>query len=165
MSSVTTDGKPVLVEIEPNKLELDDDVELDGNVNFIGRAFRGERGIHIEGTITAAARLKCTRCGEPVERQLKFDFADIFVDSDDIETGTELEIGYDDLDVSPVSGGMINVNDIIREQIILELPEQIFCRDDCKGLCHKCGENRNLIDCSCDLDEVDPRWAALKNLN
>jgi uncharacterized protein len=52
----------------------------------------------------------------------------------------------------------------VREQILLNLPEQVFCKEDCKGLCQKCGANRNLIDCKCDSDETDPRWAALKNL-
>ena len=58
----------------------------------------------------------------------------------------------------------LDLKEIIREQILLNLPEQVFCTPDCKGLCPKCGANRNLIDCNCNETEIDPRWAALKNL-
>ena len=54
--------------------------------------------------------------------------------------------------------------EVVREQILLAMPEQVFCWEDCKGLCPKCGTNLNLIDCKCADDEVDPRWAALKSL-
>jgi uncharacterized protein len=46
----------------------------------------------------------------------------------------------------------------------LNLPEQVFCREDCRGLCAKCGANRNATDCGCEEKEIDPRWAGLKNL-
>ncbi|MGH7783338.1 MAG: DUF177 domain-containing protein, partial [Candidatus Binatia bacterium] len=56
-------------------------------------------------------------------------------------------------------------NEVVREQILLDLPDQVFCTENCRGLCPKCGANRNLIDCKCEEDNVDPRWAALNNLN
>jgi uncharacterized protein len=56
------------------------------------------------------------------------------------------------------------LTELVREQILLAVPEQVFCREDCKGLCLKCSANRNLIDCNCEEKEIDPRWAALKNL-
>jgi uncharacterized protein len=68
------------------------------------------------------------------------------------------------LDVAVYEGDKIDLGELVREQIILNQPEQVFCREDCKGLCEKCGANRNLIDCKCEEKEIDPRWAALKNL-
>jgi uncharacterized protein len=44
------------------------------------------------------------------------------------------------------------------------LPEQAFCREDCRGLCEKCGANQNLIDCKCEEKEIDPRWQGLREL-
>jgi len=61
-------------------------------------------------------------------------------------------------------GDELDLTELVREQILLNLPEQTFCNPDCKGLCPKCGQNRNLIDCNCEENETDPRWAALKNL-
>jgi uncharacterized protein len=49
--------------------------------------------------------------------------------------------------------------------LILETGEPVLCKEDCQGLCLKCGSNLNLIDCKCEDEQIDPRWAALKNLN
>ena len=68
------------------------------------------------------------------------------------------------MDVSVIEGFEIDLTELVREQILLNLPEQVFCREDCKGLCEKCGANRNLINCNCEEKEIDPRWSALKNL-
>ncbi|HEX8637491.1 MAG TPA: DUF177 domain-containing protein, partial [Pyrinomonadaceae bacterium] len=67
-------------------------------------------------------------------------------------------------DIAVLDNNKIDVAEIVREQILLNLPEPVYCRDDCKGLCPQCGANRNLIDCKCEEKEIDPRWAALKGL-
>ena len=87
-----------------------------------------------------------------------------FVTPDNLTVEKEAELRIEDLDVSIYEGDKIDLSELVREQIILNLPEKIFCSEDCKGLCAKCGANRNLIDCNCDKKELDPRWAALKNL-
>jgi uncharacterized protein len=69
-----------------------------------------------------------------------------------------------DLDVDAITSDELDLKEVVREQILLNLPEQEFCGEDCKGLCQKCGTNLNLIDCKCEETEIDPRWAALKNL-
>ena len=69
------------------------------------------------------------------------------------------------VELDEMEGSEIDLAEIAREQILLDLPQQFFCKDDCKGLCEKCGTNLNLKDCDCEDDEIDPRWAALKNLN
>jgi uncharacterized protein len=115
--------------------------------------------------ITAKIETECTRCLESVTRTLEIPFRDLFVDASRETTQRETELAIDDMDESLVIGGRIDLAEVVREQILLALPEQVLCREDCRGLCPKCGGNRNLIDCSCDRDEIDPRWAALKNLN
>ena len=54
--------------------------------------------------------------------------------------------------------------DAIRDALTLELPLRVLCKEDCKGLCPKCGHNLNEGPCGCDLREEDPRWDALKSL-
>ena len=78
--------------------------------------------------------------------------------------GVQLHVGTA-IDSLEMTGNAIDLAEIAREQILLELPQQFFCKDDCRGLCEKCGRNLNLKDCDCEDDEIDPRWAALKNLN
>ena len=70
----------------------------------------------------------------------------------------ESEIGFYE------NGGM-ELEDILREQILLALPMQRVCSDACKGICPICGKNRNEIACDCENGKVgDDRWAAFRNL-
>jgi uncharacterized protein len=52
----------------------------------------------------------------------------------------------------------------VNEQILLAVPARMLCREDCKGICPDCGIDRNTGECNCVTNEIDPRWAALKNL-
>jgi uncharacterized protein len=96
-------------------------------------------------------------------RPTDVEFDDIFV-SEPSSDGEAL-IEETELDEAYVENGEIDLAEVVREQILLDLPEQVYCSDDCKGLCPKCGSNLNLIDCNCIFSEIDPRWAALKGLN
>jgi uncharacterized protein len=66
------------------------------------------------------------------------------------------EQGYD--------GRQIDLGAIVREQILLDLPMDGLCREDCKGLCSVCGKDLNQGECGCERKPVDPRWAALKHV-
>ena len=57
--------------------------------------------------------------------------------------------------------GMLDIDETLIEQILLEFPTKLLCREDCKGLCPKCGKDLNEGDCSCPKKEIDPRFAAL----
>jgi len=52
----------------------------------------------------------------------------------------------------------------MREQFYLALPMKPLCREDCKGLCPRCGEDLNVKGCGCVIETADPRWEALKTL-
>jgi uncharacterized protein len=66
--------------------------------------------------------------------------------------------------VSYYEGDGLDLADVVREQVLLALPMQKLCRPDCQGICPVCGVNRNETTCQCKLQQVDERWAALKNL-
>ena len=87
-----------------------------------------------------------------------------FVTEENYTSEKEAEVRNDDLNVSIYDGEKIDLTDLVREQILLDLPTQILCREDCKGLCQKCGANLNEVNCNCAENETDPRWSALKNL-
>jgi uncharacterized protein len=59
----------------------------------------------------------------------------------------------------------LQLEDIVREQVLLQLPMQRVCSEACKGICPVCGANRNEVNCSCAVKPGDDRWMALKNLN
>ena len=66
--------------------------------------------------------------------------------------------------VADVAAGDVDLVQVAREQIYLNLPLKSVCRDDCKGLCATCGANRNRIECACSGDQPDPRLAPLLEL-
>lgn len=165
LASVGNAPKMLEMVLEPADIDLDgESVLLSGQTKFRGEIEGSSMKARLRGTIDTDVLLVCTRCLEPVNRNLGISFEAVFVDSGEENTDEAAEIGDEQLDESIVEGGKIDIAETVREQLLLALPEQVFCSDDCKGLCPKCGANRNLIDCKCADDEVDPRWAALKNL-
>ncbi len=61
-------------------------------------------------------------------------------------------------------GREIDLGGIVREQILLALPMDALCREDCRGLCPVCGKDLNQAECGCERQPADPRWGALKNV-
>jgi uncharacterized protein len=158
-------SRPFETSIPADELDLDNPTfRLTGEVRASGEIRKGSAQIDVNGSIIAPAEIDCARCLEPIARELTIDFAASFVAPENFAADKEREVSAEDLDVDVLESDQLDLNQLVREQIVLNFPEQVFCEPDCKGLCPKCGANRNLIDCNCDLDETDPRWEALKNL-
>lgn len=165
LANVGIRPKAIELTLSPDEIELDvDGVTLVGDVKFAGETAKIDDKVHVWGKVTTNAEIACVRCLEPVSQKFEIEFDDIFVDAADEPSDDELVLEGEDLDQSFVIDGKIDLAEVVREQLLLELPEQLVCREDCKGLCPKCGSNRNLIDCRCYEDEIDPRWSALKDL-
>lgn len=148
-----------------NEIELETDAaRLKNTVRVKGKIIKQSVQTKVAGEIFADAELDCSRCLQPIEKQLEIAFDSGFVTPEFYTQATEAELRADDLEVSLFEGDKINLTELAREQILLDLPAQVFCGEDCKGLCQKCGANRNLIDCNCVEKEIDPRWAKLKEL-
>jgi uncharacterized protein len=151
--------------VRPDEIDLDgESLKLAENAEFHGELQSVAGKAHIRGTISANAETSCSRCLEPVTLRIDEAFDDVFVDASEETKATETEVADMDLDEALVIGGSVDLAGVVREQILLAMPEQVYCREDCKGLCPKCGGNLNLIDCKCADDEIDPRWAALRDL-
>ena len=165
LANLGTTAKAIDIEFDPSEIDLAGEmIQLKGKTAFNGEIEGVDGKGQLRGSVKADVSVDCTRCLEPIERHFEFPFRAIFVDSSHEDTNAEAEVSDDALDESLVPDGQINMAEVIREQLLLAVPEQIFCREDCRGLCSKCGSNLNLIDCKCADDEIDPRWAALKNL-
>lgn len=165
LANVGTTAKKIDLALEPSEIDLvGEPVTLTGTTVLDGDTQRVNGRATVRGTISTNVSLDCTRCLDSIAKRLKIPFRAIFVDSSEEDTRAESEVGDARLDESLVEDGKIDMAEVVREQILLALPEQIFCREDCKGLCPKCGESLNLIDCRCADNEIDPRWAALRNL-
>ena len=157
--------KRVEVRIPVGEIVLDaENVRLVDEVAFRADVARNEAGVSLKGTIGLKVELDCTRCLNAVPHTTDISFDVNYVSPEQFAAEKEHEIQAVDLETDVLEGDRIDVREIVREQILLDLPEQVFCKPDCKGLCPICGADRNLINCSCEEAEIDPRWAALKNL-
>ena len=145
--------------------ELDlgtDDFRLLSNANAAGEVVKHIAQTDVSGTITVDAEFDCTRCLTPVKQEFKVAFDVSYIT--EIPEGATAEVEAGDLDTAVLADESLDLKEVVREQILLNLPEQVFCKEDCRGLCQKCGANRNLINCNCEEKEIDPRWSALKNI-
>lgn len=139
-------------------IKLKDVVKVEGNLK------RGIAQTDVRGKISARIEAECSRCLQAAEISLEFAFDAAFVTAENYTREKEAELKVDDLEVSVFDGDRIDLTELVREQILLNLPARIFCREDCRGLCQKCGANLNLIDCNCREEEIDLRWSKLKSL-
>jgi uncharacterized protein len=124
-------------------------------------------GVLVTGTARALAEGECVRCLEPVEQQLETDFQELFSypDADDrgrvkAEPADDAE---DDEDTLFIEDGLFDLEPVLRDVVVLALPMQPVCREDCLGLCPDCGLSLN-DDPDHHHDAVDIRWAALQGL-
>lgn len=123
------------------------------------------RDLEASGSFVAEGETVCDRCAEPVTLRLERDFRTVFVPADrgPAESG-DLELQADDLDIAFYDGAGIEVTDIFLEQVALALPVKVLCREDCRGVCPRCGENRNRSECDCPGETREGPFDVLKTL-
>jgi len=156
---------PFVHSFAPDEIDLDvETAKLKNAVEIRGELRKRIVQVDVKGEIFAEIETECSRCLLAADLKLKFPFEAAFVTAENYTQAKEAELKKDDLEVSIFNGDKIDVTELVREQILLNLPEQAFCREGCRGLCEKCGANQNLIDCKCEEKEIDPRWQGLREL-
>ncbi|HXG94831.1 MAG TPA: DUF177 domain-containing protein [Blastocatellia bacterium] len=126
------------------------------------QATRAGLTVRLVGDVAAKVQFDCDRCLAPLTMPVRQSFDLVYVPP--LGAGDEKELADDDLSMGFYQGEEIDVDDIVREQIELALPMARLCSENCEGLCSECGANLNEGKCSCMREEIDPRWAALKEL-
>ena len=113
-----------------------------------------EAGIlHMRGSITADMLCVCDRCGQEFE-STKETAVDAVLVEEESEDNPELFV---------LEGTEIDAQEVLSTCFILDMETKFLCREDCKGLCARCGRNLNLGPCGCGK-EIDPRFAVLEQL-
>ena len=108
------------------------------------------------GEITTCIHGVCDRCASAFDREIHFPINVVLV------TEMANEENEDEW-VFPLEGDSADLDDIVRTVFVLNLDSKLLCKEDCKGLCYRCGKNLNEGPCNCQK-ELDPRFAALKQL-
>lgn len=102
---------------------------------------------------------ECARCLAPVNECFSLDFERTVVTEGTLSE-EQLEEHFDEYAV--LDKGMLDIDEELREEIILSFPTKLLCSEDCPGLCPRCGKPRREGDCGCPEKEIDPRLAVLK---
>ena len=149
---------------QPDDLNpIDERVRLSEAANVTGNVRRAGNEVFVDGHVDTRVQLECDRCLKPVELPVSADFALEYIPGTDYESSSVAALSEEQMSVSVFDGEAIDVDEIVKEQILLAVPARTLCREDCKGICPECGIDLNTGQCNCAAEEVDPRWAALKS--
>jgi DUF177 domain-containing protein len=159
-------------EFAPDTIDLSPDMRQSAPLRTSGRATLIEEhhgkgvieDIRVQGDLATSVELACARCLEPVTREVQRKF-ELFYRPRGVDAGREeISVTQAEAEIGYYVGEGVLLEDILREQILLELPLRVICREDCKGLCPHCGQNLNQGECKCTAPVPDVRWEALKGL-
>lgn len=118
--------------------------------------------IRVRGHARVRMEAECDRCLDPLKYPIDSDFELYYRP---VSEGSTAEVAIDEGEsaIGFYQGDGIELDDVLREFVLLTLPMQQICRENCKGICPVCGQNRNHVTCSCESAKVDDRWAALRS--
>lgn len=146
-------------------LVLDDDRLVLLDPSTVSGEIRQRNGrVKVTGRVQARAQVECDRCLQPIELPIDSRFMLEYVTAEAYQAQQAVELTQEDLDLSVFDGEAIDVDELVKEELVLAIPDHVLCSENCKGICAKCGANKNLAECGCDTHEIDPRWAGLKKL-
>ena len=138
--------------------EEEDDLEPEGELEASLRLQITGDDVYVTGTASGSVKLQCGRCLESYSQRLGGKLAVPYLP----EGGDGVE--EDEEDVYIYQGDSIDLCGMLREQLLLTLPINQVCDEECKGLCPKCGIDLNKGDCDCPKKDVDDRLAVLAKL-
>ncbi|MBA4494741.1 YceD family protein [Paenactinomyces guangxiensis] len=114
--------------------------------------------IEVKAEQSTHATLTCSRCLSEIEIPVQTEWVEQFTDVENQAGETE------EHEIHLIEGNILDLTPYIREALLLSIPLAPVCREDCKGLCPKCGVNKNTDACECRIESIDPRLAKLQEL-
>lgn len=118
--------------------------------------------VFIDGNLEATVVSNCSRCLETTQFPIESTFRYTFVPAKNRLIEEELSPEY--LEYGFYEDDVIELEDLIFEQIVLQIPIKVLCTNTCKGLCPHCGININMASCGCRTEFIDERLSVLKKL-
>lgn len=125
----------------------------------------GDMKVVVNGNLQFAAELSCDRCGERFSSNVDVTFTYFFRHGVDARfQEDEVELTEEDIDTVYLEEPSIDIHEILQEQFYLGIPESRICRQNCQGLCHRCGAPLSENGCKCEKDLSDSPFAILAKL-
>jgi uncharacterized protein len=146
--------------VDEAELRLIEPVAIEGRIR---RNHAGE--VELNGSLRTRVAVPCARCLKPVELPIEVVFSERFVPAVAWRDQVEHELNQEDLNLAAFDGEGIELDDLVKEEVLLAIPAQVLCRPECKGLCPVCGVDQNETGCDCETKTIDSRWEKLKDLS
>jgi uncharacterized protein len=153
--------QPGQIDFSGEELEQVTPLEAKGTAELLAHT-DGE--VRIQGRLAVEMTSQCDRCLGRARFPLDVGFDLFYRPMKFIAKDEEVEIDEGEAEIGFYEGGGLELEDLLREQVLLALPMQRVCSEDCKGICPVCGRNRNETECDCHLETGNNRWRALRNL-
>ena len=142
--------KDVELSVPPSALDIDDSRLVPGSDVDVRVCCESlSDGIVVDGRVEVDFRGDCRRCLTPLTGTVSIEVHELY------------QVTITDPDAFPIENDQIDLAAMVRESVLLDLPDAPVCRPDCAGLCPMCGADRNTVDCGCSVSAPDPRWAGL----
>ena len=125
------------------EVPADADVHVDADLAW------AQEDVVVTATLRTRWESTCRRCLEPASGEVEARVREVYEPDSDLEETYRLD------------GTRVDLAPLVRDAVLLRLPPAPLCREDCRGLCTRCGANLNEGECGCDPSPPDPRWAAL----
>src|ERR1700682_3700652 len=149
---------PGTIDYHSSEIRQTDPMEVTATAELI------EGQIRIEGSLETKVELVCARCLEPVTEEVHRDFDLMYAPVPKNEKPKEDRLRDDDTEIGFFVGNGLFLADVLKEQVLLELPVKVICQSECRGLCANCGANLNHEECRCETHALDRRLAPLARL-
>ena len=125
---------------------------------------RTNRGILVRAELKTEMKTTCSRCLSLFNYPLTMTIEEEYFPVIDVNTGSTLSLPDEPGGFTIDEHHILDLTEAIRQYALLAIPMKPLCRENCAGICSRCGRNLNLGDCACPTGEVDPRWAKLNEL-
>ena len=153
---INYEGKVLTVEKEIDFGAADTGFEFLKPVRVLGQVVNIGGRLELSATVSTKFLCTCDRCCGEFERDFECSFEEILK--------KESERTDDSLDAVYFEGNSVDLGELVLNNIIVSFPSKLLCREDCRGLCPKCGKDLNQGECDCDLRVADPRFDVLDGL-
>ena len=140
------------------------DCHVEGPISVTISYYRAGPEVFLEGNLSARTASVCARCAEEFVAQRTRAFRYVMAPKVLGTMGEGAGLGSEDVELSEYEGDEIDLSPPIREQLFLAMPTIALCREDCRGLCPRCGTNLNQAACGCPPPQPDTRLAVLRLL-
>ena len=114
--------------------------------------------LYVSGSTNVSYVCPCDRCLDDVTVQIPVKLSEEFSISDDVISCDEEE------GVICIQDNELDVDVLVMNEILVNWPLKVLCKEDCKGICPVCGQNRNVVDCGCDTVVLDPRMQQFQDV-